>query len=95
MTTRTAASYIGALVSLGLYGGLEAEALEGLRSVQAHLQRQGWRSLKRKQTRIEALYDDEGYARSCGFWLAGSLGPALACRPLADDLETALKPISP
>lgn len=59
---RTAAGYVGALVSLGLHGGLAAEALEGLRAVQAHLQRQGRRSPKRKTSRIEALYEKGGYA---------------------------------
>ncbi|WP_370160473.1 hypothetical protein [Limimaricola soesokkakensis] len=59
---RTAAGYVGALVSLGLHGGLAAEALEGLRAVQAHLQRQGRRAPKRKTNRIEALYEKGGYA---------------------------------
>lgn len=62
VTARTAASYIGALVSLGLHGGLEADRLNGMRSVQSHLQRQGRRSPKKKQTRIETLYDAGGYA---------------------------------
>ena len=33
VSARTAASYIGALVSLGLHGNLEADALDGMRSV--------------------------------------------------------------
>ncbi|WP_417525584.1 hypothetical protein [Marinovum sp.] len=60
---RTAASYIGALLSLGLHGGLDADRLDGLRSVRSHLQRQGRRLPKRKQTRIEALYEAGGYAK--------------------------------
>lgn len=58
---RTAASYIGGLASLGLHGGLNERALNGLRSVQAHLARQGRRVPKKKQTRIEELYALGGY----------------------------------
>ncbi len=59
---RTAAGYIGALVSLGLHGGLDSAALDGLRAVQAHLQRKARRAPKRKTSRIEALYEKGGYA---------------------------------
>ncbi|WP_370162196.1 hypothetical protein [Limimaricola soesokkakensis] len=59
---RTAAGYVGALVSLGRHGGLAAEALEGLRAVQAHLQRKARREPKHKISRIEALYEKGGYA---------------------------------
>ena len=62
VSARTAASYIGALVSLGLHGNLEADALDGMRSVQAYLQRQGRRVPKQKQSRIEMLYENGGYA---------------------------------
>ncbi|MGR3631956.1 MAG: hypothetical protein ACU0A8_07515 [Limimaricola soesokkakensis] len=59
---RTAAGYIGALVSLGLHGGLDSATLDGLRAVQAHLQRKARRAPKRKTSRIEALYEKGGYA---------------------------------
>jgi integrase len=58
----TAANYLGALVSLGVHGGLDPSALAGLRSVQAHLQRKAKRAPKRKSNRIEALYEQGGYA---------------------------------
>ena len=61
VTSRTAATYMGGLVSLGLHGGLDADALDGMRSVQAHLQRQGRRVPKKKEARIEALYAKGGY----------------------------------
>tara|TARA_R100000322_G_scaffold167677_1_gene135992 strand:- start:1454 stop:2821 length:1368 start_codon:yes stop_codon:yes gene_type:complete len=61
VTARTAATYIGGLVSLGLHGGLAEEALDGMRSVQAHLQRQGRRVAKKKDARIEELYAKGGY----------------------------------
>ena len=61
VTARTAATYIGGLVSLGLHGGLDADALNGMRAVQAHLQRQGRRVQKKKESRIEALYAAGGY----------------------------------
>ena len=57
----TAANYIGSLVSLGLHGGLDTDALNGMRSVQAHLQRGGRRVVKRKQSRIEGLHARGGY----------------------------------
>ncbi|WP_432257104.1 hypothetical protein [Limimaricola sp. AA108-03] len=59
---RSAAAYIGALVSLGLHGGLEPAALKGLRAVRSHLQRKARRAPKRKTSRIEALYENGGYA---------------------------------
>ncbi|MEY8843517.1 hypothetical protein AB9K41_31215 [Cribrihabitans sp. XS_ASV171] len=61
VSARTAATYIGGLVSLGLHGELDESALDGMRAVQAHLQRQGRRVPKKKQTRIEALYEKGGY----------------------------------
>ncbi len=33
VTARTAATYIGGLVSLGLHGGLDEDALDGMRAV--------------------------------------------------------------
>lgn len=62
MTETSIANYIGGLVSLGLHGGLDAEALDGLRSIQANLIRNGRRVPKKKWDRIEALYDRGGYA---------------------------------
>lgn len=61
ISARTAASYIGALVSLGVHGGLDDIALDGLRSVQAHYQRKGRRAAKRKTARIDELYEKGGY----------------------------------
>ena len=61
VTARTAATYIGGLVGLGLHGGLDEDALDGMRSVQAHLQRQGRRVAKKKEARIEELYAKGGY----------------------------------
>ncbi|UMA67229.1 hypothetical protein LVO79_20855 (plasmid) [Roseivivax marinus] len=61
VTARTAAAYIGGLISLGLHGGLDEDALDGMRSVQAHLQRQGRRVAKKKDARIEELYAKGGY----------------------------------
>jgi hypothetical protein len=61
INARTAASYIGALVSLGVHGGLDDIALDGLRSVQAHYQRKGRRLAKRKTARIDELYEKGGY----------------------------------
>ena len=61
VTARTAATYIGGLVGLGLHGGLDEDALDGMRSVQAHLQRQGRRMAKKKDARVEELYAKGGY----------------------------------
>ena len=61
VTARTAAAYIGGLVSLGKHGGLDEDALNGMRAVQAHLQRQGRRVPKKKEARIEELYAKGGY----------------------------------
>jgi len=62
MTETSIANYIGGLVSLGLHGGLEEEALAGMRSIQASLNRNGRRVPKRKWDRVEALYERGGYA---------------------------------
>jgi hypothetical protein len=62
VNARTAASYIGALVSLGMHGGLDKPSLDGLRAVQANLQRQGRLLAKGKQLRLEILYGRGGYA---------------------------------
>ncbi|MDO5632532.1 MAG: hypothetical protein Q4G22_11935 [Paracoccus sp. (in: a-proteobacteria)] len=61
VNARTAASYLGALIGLGLHGGLHSDALDGMRAVQAHLQRQGRRLPKAKEGRIEVLYERRGY----------------------------------
>nr|WP_111298256.1 hypothetical protein [Paracoccus saliphilus] len=58
---RTAASYIGGLVSLGLHGGLETEALDGMRAVQALLIRKARRIPKQKESRLHDLYGQGGY----------------------------------
>lgn len=85
---RTAAGYVGALVSLGLHGGLATEALDGLRAVQAHLQRQGRRAPKRKTSRIEALYEKGGYAEILRV-IAGELDRAAALPAWRAEAETA------
>lgn len=59
---RTAANYIGSLVSLGLHGGLNKAALDGLRRLQADLTARGRRLPKAKEARIEALHLRGGYA---------------------------------
>jgi soluble cytochrome b562 len=61
VTARTAATYIAGLVSLGLHGGMDEDALNGMRAVQSHLQRQGRRVPKKKEARIEELYAKGGY----------------------------------
>ena len=61
VSARSAANYIGALVSLGRHGGLDAEALDGLRAIQTNLQRKGRRQPKQKASRLEALYEAGGY----------------------------------
>ena len=58
----TAAGYIAGLVSLGAHGGLEPEALGGLRSIVEELKRKARRVPKMKATRIEGLYAKGGYA---------------------------------
>lgn len=58
---RTIAGYIGGLISLGRYGGLEEEALDGMRAVQQHFIRQGRRLPKKKEGRLNDLYDAGGY----------------------------------
>ena len=59
---RTAGNYIGGLIALGVHGGLDAPALDGMRSIQQHLLRTGRRQTTSKVTRIEALYERGGYA---------------------------------
>lgn len=61
VSARTAATYIGGLVGLGLHGGLNENALNGMRATQTHLQRQGRRLSKKKDPRIEKLYAQGGY----------------------------------
>ena len=62
VTARTAATYIGGLVELGLHGGLDKDALDGMRAVRSHLQRKGRRTPKRKADRLERLHERGGYA---------------------------------
>lgn len=59
---RTVASYISGLVSLAIHGGVEEKPLNGLRSVQASLQRNGRRLAKQKDHRLEDLFEKGGYA---------------------------------
>lgn len=58
----TIANYLGGLVGLAVHGGLDADAIAGLRSVQMGLLREARRIPKLKQSRIEALYQNGGYA---------------------------------
>lgn len=58
---RTTVCYIGGLISLGLHGGLDKAALDGMRAVQTHYQRKMRRLPKQKEARINALYEKGGY----------------------------------
>ncbi|SEK10335.1 hypothetical protein, partial [Marinovum algicola] len=58
----TIAGYLGGLVSLAAHGGVDPDAVAGLRSVQMSCLREARRTPKLKQSRIEALYAKGGYA---------------------------------
>ncbi|MBR9823988.1 MAG: hypothetical protein GYB51_23650 [Rhodobacteraceae bacterium] len=58
----TIAGYLGGLVSLAAHGGVDPDAVAGLRSVQMSCLREARRTPKLKQPRIEALYVKGGYA---------------------------------
>lgn len=58
---RTVANYIGALVTLGKYGGLDPVALAGLGRVQAKFVFSGRRLPKQKDGRVNDLYARGGY----------------------------------
>lgn len=61
VNARTVAAYLRALASLGLHGGLDADALGGIRAVEAHFIRKARRLPKQKEDRIQAFYESGGY----------------------------------
>ena len=60
---RTAANYIGGLVALATYGGLDKAAISGMQAVQRDLLHKGKRLPKRKDARLNNLHEDGGYAK--------------------------------